>query len=186
MQTEPFLEDLKTRISNVNAIYSERFKPLEESKLVLKPSEDSWSIIECIEHLNITSRIYIPQFEEVVADQNYQSQSQTFRRGLLGRLSANHLRPKKQVVRFKINTFKSLEPMKEGWDVVKIKGEFDTHILSLEHVIIASRSINIGKPKITTAFGSVLKFRFADALDFVVAHMERHLVQMERIANQIN
>ena len=48
-----------------------------------------------------------------------------------------------------------------------------------------SRAVNIDRIKVPTALGSMVKLRLGEALRFIVAHTQRHLVQLERIKNVV-
>jgi len=186
MNTVKFLSELKKRLANIISDYRENVKSLDQSRLTERPSENSWSIIECLDHLVITGKLYIPQFEDAVRNEQYGPPTRTFTRGLIGRFAAGSMRPKKHKIPFKMKTFKELEPMRKDWDIAVTKEAFESQIKTLEEVIDRALAINVGKARITTALGSKIKLKMGDALDFVLAHIERHMLQMEKILQQIS
>src|SRR5215470_19064475 len=42
--------------------------PLSEMQFTWKPSTTAWSIAECIDHLNVTARLYLPLLDEGIAN----------------------------------------------------------------------------------------------------------------------
>ena len=81
MNTELLINDLiELTKKNMNDIQS--FKNLSIEKLNLKPSSESWSILECIEHLNRYGEFYIPEITKRLENSNYQK-SDTFKSGIL-------------------------------------------------------------------------------------------------------
>jgi hypothetical protein len=181
MQKQLFLDDLLRRLKTIKKNYTDKIRCLPESDLIVKPSESSWSVIECIEHLNMTGDLYLPQFYTAVRNPKNQSSSQSFRRGFIGRYSANSLRPDGKKIKNKVKTFKRFTPANQTRDTPSLLNTFESQIDDLMKIIDLSQNIDIGKARITTAFGSILKFKMGDALDFVIAHIERHIVQAERV-----
>ena len=48
-------------------------------------------------------------------------------------------------------------------------------------LVKTARTADIQKPKIISAAGSILKLRAGDALRFVIAHEQRHVLQAQKI-----
>jgi DinB superfamily len=42
--------------------------PLSDEQFTWQPSPVSWSIAQCIDHLNVTARLYLPQLDEGIAN----------------------------------------------------------------------------------------------------------------------
>src|SRR5882672_10971945 len=41
---------------------------LTDDQFAWKPSPQAWSIAQCIDHLNVTARLYLPQLDEGIAN----------------------------------------------------------------------------------------------------------------------
>ena len=42
--------------------------PLSDEQFYWPPAEASWSVAQCIDHLNVTARLYLPQLDEGIAN----------------------------------------------------------------------------------------------------------------------
>ena len=42
----------------------EKFKILSEDQINWKPSQEKWSIAECVDHLVVTNKLYLKEFEK--------------------------------------------------------------------------------------------------------------------------
>ena len=42
--------------------------PLSDTQFTWKPAPDRWSIAQCIDHLNVTARLYLPHLDEGIAN----------------------------------------------------------------------------------------------------------------------
>ena len=96
------------------------------------------------------------------------------------------MEPKKdKTFRFKMKTFKNLEPQKSGVDSEKVLNDFLNFQDETIRIIHGLRIINPARPKIITAVGPVLKMRIGDALHFMLAHNQRHLIQAQNVLQKI-
>lgn len=66
-----------------------------EEQFIWRPSPDSWSVAECLEHLNATARAYLPFLDEAIAEAIRKGwyRPGPFRHNLIGRLSVYLLEP---------------------------------------------------------------------------------------------
>ena len=70
---------------------------------------------------------------------------------------------------------------KEVLDKEQTLAEFnELHQKMLEQLETA-RNYDLNRIKIPSAIGPILKFRLGDAFRFVIAHAQRHVVQLKRI-----
>ena len=68
MNAKTFLHNLQTTVHRQRAIAQNEFKQLSLQQLNYKPGTDSWSILECLEHLNRYSRYYNPALAKAIAN----------------------------------------------------------------------------------------------------------------------
>ncbi|HLK97792.1 MAG TPA: hypothetical protein VK364_08495, partial [Hymenobacter sp.] len=96
MHKASFLQQLQQQVSALTATVEVEFSSLDNATLQFKPSATSWSILECLEHLNRYSRFYN---DELLAGLNKQaytkpaSDSQQVTFSWLGRKSYEAVRP---------------------------------------------------------------------------------------------
>ena len=71
--------------------------------LTWKEKTDSWSILECLEHLNLYGDFYLPQMEKSIKNTTFKNENE-FRSGLLGNYFAKTMLPEEKLNKMK--TFK--------------------------------------------------------------------------------
>ncbi|MEP0366281.1 MAG: DinB family protein [Cyclobacteriaceae bacterium] len=147
-----------------------------------KETESVWSVLEVIGHLNQVYELYKPNFIKAL-DSAPQTVEETQRKQttLLGKLSVYSMRPKSGKRKYKMTTFKFFEPAistavpNETIErFVKNKDQFNGFIKQ-------ARSCDLSGIKIPTALGKRVKFYIPEIFEFLLAHEERHLVQIQEI-----
>ena len=145
---------------------------LSEEQLNFKPTEESWSIAECVEHLAIAENAFEGFLKKTLAEGNIPSlkDSLVFKdEQLMGALTD---RSKK---------FKTAEPFEPS-------GKFGSHAETVE-AFVAKRNEHIEYIKTTeddlrNHFNQDLPFGTVDGFQviiFAAGHAERHILQMEEI-----
>lgn len=176
MQQEKLIHSL---ISQTNLIIKqlELLKSYDIYKLTWKENSTSWSILECLEHLNLYGDYYLPQIEKQIKNSTTKAEVE-FNSGLLGNYFAKSMIPSEKLNKMK--TFKDKNPLNAKLD----KTVIDTCInqqLKLLDLLNEARSVSLNKVKIYTSFSKLIKLKLGDTFMFLVNHIERHFVQIERI-----
>lgn len=176
MQASQFLQaltkDTKDSIQLVNKV----FKPLSIDQLNWKASPEKWSILECLEHLNMYSRFYNEQTKiaiqnltkEKVADFSHAWMGKKF----LAMVDPKNTKPQKALAKF-IPTTSTLS--------IKTLTEFLQHQEELLQLLTDAKEVNINKKKVPVEFLRLLKMKIGDALAFIVVHQQRHVQQALRV-----
>lgn len=170
------LNDLAKRIEN-NIARSTKLLEQSEDALNNKESSESWSALECIEHLNLYDDFYIEEIKRRIEASTSPS-STIFKSGLLGNYFALSMLPKKNGIQ-KMKTFKDKNPLHSKLNKSTIEKFIDHQHLMLE-LIKKAKIVNLQKVKTNISISKVIKLRLGDTLRFVVYHYERHLTQAER------
>lgn len=175
------IEDLidKTRI---NIEKAERLKSLTDSDLNYKETINEWSILECIEHLNIYGDFYNPAIKESIENTNSKS-TKYFKSGLIGNYFVQLISPKKKLNKMK--TLKVNNPINKVLDRNVVDKFIDQQRECL-HLIEKSKKLNLTKTKTAISISKIIKLRLGDTFRFITAHNERHLLQAESILNKAN
>ncbi|MDN5204425.1 DinB family protein [Fulvivirgaceae bacterium BMA10] len=188
---ELFLAQQKQDTMEIIGFVKSELQQMDETLLLKKPSPGKWSIIECLEHLNITGRLYIPQMEErMISGEKLNSNGSSFySSGFMGSWSIKSMKPLENgKIKSSMKTFKSFEPKlkdESGQEVRRIIDEFQEQQNRLLEVIRKSREMNLNKNKITSALGKILRFRLGDAIAFLIAHNQRHILQIKKTLNAL-
>ena len=154
-------------------------------QVYLKESPDKWSFIEVVEHLNLVYDVYLENFEKVLTGLRdlEEGEEAKLQSSLMGRLSIWSQRPKNRKRRFKMKTFKFFEPKVDQKEVLV---KFYDNKERFSDVIKEARVKDVRGIKVPTALGQRVKFYVPECIDFVISHEERHVVQMEKIMNQLD
>ncbi len=181
INTKELINELleKTRI---NIHKAEGFRKLSNKELNYKESSDKWSIIECIEHLNIYGDFYNPVIKESIQKTNTTA-TKIFKSGVLGNYFVNLIAPKEKLNKMK--TLKENNPLGSHLDKNVIDRFINQQKECLE-LLEKSKKINLSKTKTAISISKLIKLRLGDTFRFITAHNERHLLQAENILNKAN
>ncbi|PKV67433.1 DinB family protein [Pontibacter ramchanderi] len=175
------LEQLSRTVSNQKHTVIAAFVPLELSLLNHKPAPDSWSILECLEHLNRYSRYYIPALAKGIAANTGIKPQQMISYTWLGIKSLDMVRPDNGK---KSKTVRHMNPNNSRLGRQTLE-EFLDHQTELLQLLDKAKGANLHKKAIPVEFFRLLKLRIGEALEFVVLHQERHLQQALQIKKQL-
>ena len=182
MKTEDFLSELIT-ITNELIASTREFLTIDPSLLIVQPSPNKWSISECYEHLNLTLGIYLPQIQEILKfPEKYPVKGEEFKHSVLGRLAVKSMQPKPdESIKFKMKTFQILKPAPSNGTSKISLGKFLDYQDQTIEVLEKAKNIDLKKPKINSAAGPILKMGVGDALHFIIAHNQRHVLQAQKV-----
>ena len=142
-----------------------------------RPTLESWSILETIEHLNLYGYFYLPEINSCIEGTRSQADLY-FKSGLLGNYFAESMLPKEKLNKMK--TFKDKDPIGSQLDKQVIteclKQQTQTIFLLNE-----ARSVSLNRTKTAISISRWIKLKLGDTLRVVVYHNQRHLVQVENI-----
>ena len=157
-----------------------KFEHLSLEQLRYK-NDDQWSILECLEHLNLYGDFYLVEIEkQIMTNQN--KKAKVFRSGLLGNYFANLMEVKQGKIR-KIKTPKDKNPKNLNLTVTTIS-RFIKQQEQLLFLLRKSKDLDLSKIKTSLSLTSLIKLRLGDTLRFYTYHIERHVLQAERVLDQ--
>lgn len=172
--------ELITELNNLTVEhlrFTAKLKELPEEVLQQKPNQDSWSILECIEHLNLYGVFYLPEIEKRM-NASSKKASTTFKSGFLGNKFALDMLPKENMKTMK--TFKSKNPIHTTLVKNEVLETFLNQQKGMLKLLELSRDKNLNAIKTSTTL-PFLKFKLGDTFRFVIYHNERHIVQVKNI-----
>jgi hypothetical protein len=176
MNHTAFLTALQTATQQLRATAQTEFEPLDLALLNHQSAPGSWSILECLEHLNRYSRYYNPQLIKALT-QPSMAIEQPVGYSWLGRKSVDLMRPDN---RKKHGTLKHMNPSgsRLGREVLT---EFLTHQTEMLDLLARAHRADLNRKTVPVEFFKLLKLRLGEALEFVVVHQQRHLQQALRV-----
>ena len=174
--TQMLLEQIRQIINQV-----EKLKTFDLSSLTWKENETSWSVLECLEHLNLYGDFYLPQMEDKIKNSTTKTEIE-FKSGILGNYFAKSMLPKEKLNKMK--TFKDKNPLNANLDKTVID-KFINQQIKLLDLLNQSRKVSLNKVKIQTSISSLIKLKLGDTFQFFTNHTIRHLKQIDRIQTTI-
>ncbi len=164
----------KTRL-NINQVAALDQKPI--NALNWKEDKEIWSVLECIEHLNLYGNYYLPEIEQRII----KSQSKPeihFKTGLLGNYFAKSMLPKEKLNKMK--TFNDKNPNGSDLDRTTLERFLIQQEKMLE-LLDKARNISLNKTKTSISISKLIKLKLGDTFKVVIYHNERHMTQVAKI-----
>ncbi|QMW05117.1 DinB family protein [Spirosoma foliorum] len=182
MQKLDTAHDLQARLSRVLEIVKTEFAPLTDAQLRWKPAPNRWSIIECLQHLNLAERFYIRNIQHKVDKLGLVQTNptdQVFESDWVGKAMLYAVDPQ---VKLKLPAPGLVRPRPAAELVpADVMGQFLDLQTTLHSLLDKAVYLDWNQDKVMTLFGNWLKIRLGDAFLMLVAHTERHMNQAMRV-----
>ena len=162
--------------------YAKQLLEISEEKLQIKHSEKSWSVLECLEHLNRYALFYNAEINKKMNASSLPF-SETFKSSYLGQKFSMDMLPKENMKT--MNTFKSKNPNSSALSKETVLLSFIQLQEELLSYLEIAKNKNLDKIKTKTTL-PILKFKLGDTFRFVIHHNERHVVQAKNVLNNVN
>jgi hypothetical protein len=176
-QLAPLAAELQTATDRARALA----KRLDEEAFARRPAAERWSPAECVAHLNLTTRAFLPLIDEALARGRASGRRPTgrYRRDLVGFLLAQSLEPPH---RFRMATTAPFVPSNvTSRDAVV--GEFVVLQEELIHRVEQASGLDLNRLRLASAFNPRLKYNLFSCFSVLAAHERRHLWQAEEAAD---
>lgn len=161
-------------------------KPLSREQLNWQPNDRTWSVAQCLAHLNAYYRYYIPVFRGKISNTRFKDPVDQFTSSPLGVAAYRSVKlGKVKNVKRKLKSMKEYNPLVNPSlltdDVVE---EYLGHVADFKAVLKEGEAVNLRKTKCPLALRPVVKLNLGDAFIFTAYHNERHVEQMKRVMRQ--
>lgn len=155
------------------------FGHLNTQQLNWKPSADSWSVAQCLDHLISINREYYPVFERILKGEYRKTMLHRlpFLPAVFGRMMVKSLSPNSNQ---KFKAPGAAQPSSSSIDPQIV----DRFIAHQRETLAKMRSLEGKDPAeiiITSPFAGVVIYSLLDAFRLVVAHERRHFAQAQRV-----
>ena len=183
IQAATFLETMQSDTRQIMGRLAQ-LKQLPADLLLKQPVPGRWSVAQVIEHLNTYGRFYLPELQKAVNAHNGTATG-WFVPGWLGGYFTNSMRPKADgTIPNKMKTLKNHNPA-PALDARKVLQEFDQQEITLLQLLGKAQQVNINRIRIPVSITPLLKLKMGDVFGFIIAHQQRHFVQIENTLNAI-
>lgn len=178
------LQDLKADVSNILHEANE-LKQLPRQTLLIQPATDKWNVAQILEHLNAYNRYYLDAIEKGLANNTAQP-SQNFKSGWFGNYFTKMMQPKESgAITNKMSAPKAYV-FSPDLEVEKVMDEFIHGQQKLLQFLDEAERVNIGKIRLPISISKMIKLKMGDTFRFLIAHQQRHFVQINNTLNAID
>jgi hypothetical protein len=176
LTNQELIDDIVQR-TIANVLEAEKLQTLSVEDLNKKPSADSWSALECIEHLNRYGEFYLPEIKKQFLTSPQVDPTTIFKSGVIGNYFAKSLMPKENLNKMK--TFKDMNPNGSELEI-DVLDTFIAQQKEMLEILDRSLTLHLKKTKTAVSISSVIKLRLGDTLRVVIYHNDRHMAQANK------
>jgi hypothetical protein len=151
---------------------------LTEELFNKKPAPKSWSAGECIQHLNVTAELYLPNIDSAIENarrKNQLSNEEFKARFIYGKMIKSLEPPYKR----KMKTFKSFMPQNK-LNFESTIAEFERLNWALIDKVKESNGINLNIAVLVSPVSKLVRLKLGEAFLLLTTHARRHLWQAEQ------
>lgn len=172
--TEHFAEEVRTEYGSLSA-----------HQLNWQPNDRTWSIAQCLAHLNAYYRYYIPVFKGKISNTRFTDTPEFFTSSPLGVAVYSSVKlGKLKNVKRKLKSTKDYNPLvNTSLSLDNVIEEYIQHSKEYKEVLKEGAKINLRKTKCPLSLRPVVKLNLGDAFVFLTYHNERHVEQMNKVKN---
>ena len=189
------MEALDTRILiiDLQSTLRKQLKRCEELRrlplemLQCRPDPKRWSVLEVIEHMNLSSGHYYDRLQQIYADENSPLRFRTtFTPGFWGKRMLNTMQPEADgTIPWKMPTIRKFEPHVARGEALRPIDDLIAMLNGFMGLLERARTRGLEGEKVVSTLGPILRFKAGDAFRFPVAHQERHMLQIERTLKEV-
>lgn len=175
------LHDLSQQVDDITA-RAKRLQSFTEQQLNMPPAADKWSVAQVIAHLVHYNAFYLPKIEEALLKNNKHGTSYT--PGWLGNYFTKLMQPLPDgQLSSKMKAPAAAVPPTQlnGHSVLEI---FIAQQEQLAKLLQQAAGAHLGKIRIVTSLSTLLRLKLGDTFRFLVAHQQRHFVQIRNVLAQ--
>ena len=155
-----------------------------ESKWSTRRDPTRWSVAECVAHLNLTSRAYVPRLREAFAGQRaLNPPPRRYRRDPAGWLIGLLVSPMPRIGRFRFGRMKTEAAFVPRGDLPRadLVSEFDALQDALIALTRAADGLPLEQIRIVSPFNARINYNAYACLWLLPRHQHRHLEQAENV-----
>ncbi len=185
MNTTKYLDEMEQGFQQALDTVKSALDNTAEEELHLPEAPGKWNMLQCIEHMSLATKVYTNNVKESLKLNHNAPAKEEYKGHWKGRMFAKMNAPKPGgEIPMKLKTFKTMDPP-PALDPKAVIDAFYAEHEEMIRLINQSRAVNIDKVKVATALGSWVKLRLGEAFRFLLAHTQRHVVQLQRIKNTV-
>jgi hypothetical protein len=157
---------------------------LSDAQFNWQPAPTRWSIAQCLEHLNIASRLYWPVLAEAITRSRTSGVMSPgpFRHGWIG---AFFVRTAEPPVKTRFRTPRRFRPL-SNLPLDQVWSQFVTFQDRLLELLREANGVDLARTKVPLPATNLIKLSLGQGFALVAAHERRHLWQARQVQNDPN
>jgi uncharacterized damage-inducible protein DinB len=179
----PEIDEFRREFERLSMDADALVAPLSDPQFHWQPRPDSWSVAQCLDHLNITARLYLPALDEGIAA--------AIRRGLyspgpfsynwVGRMLVRSVEPK---TRFRAKAPKPFQPA-PGRPRNEIMAAFRAYQVQYIDRLRQANGLDLARSRIASPIARWIRMPLGCGFAMMIAHEKRHLAQARRVLEAV-
>lgn len=181
MDTRTLIDTLQTELRR-QLVRCSQLRDLPLDVLHQRPDPKRWSVMEVVQHMDLSSGHYHRLLQKLYADENNGLRFRTrFTPGRWGAYSTKAMEPKADgSISWRMKTLALFEPRNVSNLGYQALDEFEAMLNGFIGLLERARTRGLEGEKVTSTLGPILRFKAGDAFRFPIAHQTRHFLQIEK------
>lgn len=184
-EVHPELTDVVLGFERAQARLHALADALPPERWAARADPTRWSVAECVAHLNLTSRAYLPLLHEAIADgrQMLAPAPLRYRRDPVGWLLSNVVGPLPRIAGVRLGRVRTKPPFVPGGDLPRdaVLAEFDRLQREQIECVEAAEDLPLQRLWIRSPFDARVRHNVYSCLVMLPRHQERHVEQAEAV-----
>jgi hypothetical protein len=175
----PEIDDFRIQFEQLSADADVLTAPITDAQFTWRPPGNGWSIAECLEHLNVTARFYLPALDESIAD--------AIRRGVYGEgpfkynsLGRLFVRWNEPPVRLRVKAPQRVHPGPER-PRREIIAAFRAYQVQYIDRLRQANGLDLARARVRSPAGRWIRIPLGSGFGLMAAHERRHLWQAKKV-----
>jgi DinB superfamily len=176
----PELDALRVQFEQLSADVDALVDSLRDEQFHWRPAPGVWSIAECLDHLNVTARMYLPKFDEGIAEAVRLGayRDGPFRYSWVGRI---FLRTSEPPARLRMKAPGMFLP-RPGRPRPEVMATHREHQVQLIDRLNGANGLDLSRARVASPVSKWLGFSLCAGFALIAAHERRHLWQARKLA----
>ena len=173
------VEEFRQQFEQISQDATALVDPLTDNQFVWSPGAGAWSVAQCLEHLNTTARLYLPQLDEAIANAIRRGTygEGPFSYNVFGRFFTAAMEPP---ARFRVSSPKPFHPpaARPRSEVMAAFGAYQVQFMDR---LRQANGLDLARAKVRSPTTPWLRFSLGSGFALMLAHERRHLWQARNV-----
>jgi hypothetical protein len=178
----PEIDQFRNQFEELSAEADALTNPLSDEQFMWRRVPESWSIAECLDHLNATARVYLPTLDEGISDAIRRGEygEGPFKYNWLGRLSVRF-----SDLPLRLKAPDDMQPA-AGRTRREILNAFRAYQVQYIDRLRQANGVDLARARVRVPANGWLRIPLGSGFQLMVAHSRRHLAQARRVMDAEN